>query len=501
MSRPFLSLQNVTIRHQNHVLFHDLNFEVQPGEQWALIGESGSGKSSLLKAIAGEMSVVGGQVRYGFYEEYLEQQPVPDIFFSFRNLLAMVGQKHTFKNLSTNTSTFYYQQRYHATDAEDAPTVEKYLTSVQPAVLADSWWTYARVISSFRLTELLQKQLIKLSNGETKRLLMAAAMLQNPKLLLLDMPLTGLDVESRAGFNQLLTEITSSGVTVILATSAQEIPEAITHVALLKKNRIVSAQPKAAYIPQRTKDQSNCPLKAELLSQLLSETESPEFSIIADLKNVTVTYGDKTVLDQVNWQVRQGERWALLGHNGAGKTTLLSLLNGDNPQAFSKDLTLFDRRRGTSETIWDIKKKIGFVSPELFQFFPHQQTCLQVVESGLYDTLGLFRKSQPGNATKARQWLELLGIAEEAQKPFRRVSASSQRLCLLARALIKHPPLLILDEPCQGMDAQQQERFEQVVDAICANSTTTLMYVTHYPEEIPSCVTKVLKLENGVVVS
>ena len=210
-------------------------------------------------------------------------------------------------------------------------------------------------------------------------------------------------------------------------------------------------------------------------------------------------YGEKTVLDQVNWHVRPGEHWALLGHNGAGKTTLLSLLNGDNPQAFSKDITLFDRKRGTGETLWDIRKKIGFVSPELFQFFPYQNTCLEVVESGFYDTLGLHRKSQPGNAAQALAWLELLGIAQEKDKPLRNVSASVQRLCLLARALIKNPVLLILDEPCQGMDAQQRQRFKELLEVICAHSSTTLLYVTHYAQEIPACVTRVLRLEQGKV--
>ncbi|KAA3436997.1 ATP-binding cassette domain-containing protein [Rufibacter hautae] len=500
MSSPFLALRNVTVRHLNHLIFKDLHFQVNAGEHWALVGESGSGKSSLLQVIAGKLVVVGGHVEHGFYEAYLETHSAPDPFFSFRDLLAKVGQKHSFRNFSSNTSDFYYQQRYHATEAQDAPTVEDYLAAVEAPHQDAPTWTLPKVIQSFGLQELRQKELIKLSNGETKRLLLAEALLRNPRLLLLDMPLTGLDVQTRTQFDGLLAQIMASGITVVMATSAQEIPEGITHVAVLEKGRIVSAQPKEQYEKSLQPDTETRKLDNVALVGLLSVEPAMAFETIVELKNVSVQYGSKMVLQNVDWQVRQGERWAVLGHNGAGKTTLLSLLNGDNPQAFSKDITLFDRRRGTGETIWDIKKKIGFVSPELFQFFPYHNTCLQVVESGVYDTLGMLKASQPENAARALQWLDLLGIAEDAPKTLRQVSASTQRLCLLARALIKNPPLLILDEPCQGMDDRQQEAFKQILNTLCAHSNTTLLYVTHYPGEIPECVTKVLRLENGQVV-
>ncbi|WP_066837493.1 ATP-binding cassette domain-containing protein [Rufibacter ruber] len=499
MPRSFLSLQNVTIRHQNHHVFQDLTFEVQPGEQWALVGESGAGKTSLLRAIAGELPLVGGLVTHGFLEEYLEKNPVQDSFFTYKNLVALVGQKHRFKSLSTNTGSFYYQQRYHAADAEDAPTVAAYLAEIDTVSTAAKTWTIDQLVQRLRLEGLLSKQLIKLSNGETKRLLLAQALLKQPKLLLLDMPLTGLDLETRTNFEELLAHLIASGVTVIMATSPDEIPASITHVAVLQNGQLISAQPKERYQGTPEPEGNSPALNPAGLNDLLPASPPVRYQTLVELKEVTVRYGEKTVLDQVNWHVRPGEHWALLGHNGAGKTTLLSLLNGDNPQAFSKDITLFDRKRGTGETLWDIRKKIGFVSPELFQFFPYQNTCLEVVESGFYDTLGLHRKSQPGNAAQALAWLELLGIAQEKDKPLRNVSASVQRLCLLARALIKNPVLLILDEPCQGMDAQQRQRFKELLEVICAHSSTTLLYVTHYAQEIPACVTRVLRLEQGKV--
>jgi len=219
------------------------------------------------------------------------------------------------------------------------------------------------------------------------------------------------------------------------------------------------------------------------------------------MNDVHIKYGEKVILDKVNWRVLPGERWALLGPNGAGKSTLLSLVNGDNPQAYANDIVLFDKKRGTGESIWDIKKKIGFVSPELHQYFPTDNSCLQVIESGYYDTLGLFRPSQKVKADTALAWMQALEIDKYARTLLKNIPASAQRLCLLARALIKNPDLLIFDEPCQGMDEHQQLNFKQIVNTICEISDVTLIYVSHYQHEIPDSVTKVLRLDKGMVVS
>ncbi|MFZ4100464.1 MAG: ABC transporter ATP-binding protein, partial [Sphingobacterium thalpophilum] len=220
---------------------------------------------------------------------------------------------------------------------------------------------------------------------------------------------------------------------------------------------------------------------------------------IIGMDNVSIRYGDKLILDQVSWQVKQGERWALTGHNGAGKSTLLSLINGDNPQAFANKITLFDQRKGSGESIWEIKKKIGYVSPELFQYFPMGSTCLQVIESGFDDTLGLFRVSSKSKAEASLRWMKLLRIEEYANTMFRNVPVSIQRICMLARAMVKNPVLLILDEPCLGLDFTQQEQFKNLIDEICRMSNLTLIYVSHYQHEMPESIRFSLKLVEGRV--
>jgi len=499
MGTQQLTIQHATVRYLNNVLFTNLNFTINKGDNWAIIGKSGSGKSALLQTIAGRFNVTGGEVKYHFFEDFLAGSTVKDDTLTHHKLIALVESKHHFRNLS-NTTEFYYQQRYNSSDSEDALTVEEYLQQIKVVPGVNIYWTFDKVIQTLNLDALRTKQLIKLSNGETKRLMLAAALLKNPVILLLDTPLTGLDVQTRAAFNVILNEITGSGITVIMATSPHEIPGSITHIAALDNGNIAQVIEKSDFNPGLFTEDPSTKFDRDKLSALLNIHENPHYNHIVQMNHVHIKYGDKVILNNINWQILPGERWALLGPNGAGKSTLLSLINGDNPQAYANDIILFDKKRGTGESIWDIKKKIGFVSPELHQYFPTDNSCLQVIESGYYDTLGLFRPSQKAKADAALQWMQALEIDQYARHLLKNIPASAQRLCLLARALIKNPDLLIFDEPCQGMDDHQQNHFKQVVNTICELSPVTLIYVTHYQHEIPDSVTKVLTLDKGMVV-
>jgi molybdate transport system ATP-binding protein len=170
---------------------------------------------------------------------------------------------------------------------------------------------------------------------------------------------------------------------------------------------------------------------------------------------------------------------------------------GDNPQAFANRISLFDRPRGSGESIWDIKKMIGFVSPELHHYFETGSRAGQVVASGLFDTIGLFRKPNPVQTDMVNRWMEATGIAHLAERPFANLSDGEQRLVLLTRALVKQPPMLVLDEPCQGLDEAETLRFNALVDRLCRRLGKTLLYVTHHPEDIPSCVTRRMTLSPG----
>jgi molybdate transport system ATP-binding protein len=499
MNTALLSIDHATLKLANTTVFSDLNFAVNRGENWALIGESGSGKSALLQIIAGKLHISAGSIHYYFHEDYLREHHPDDAHLTFHKLIGFVEPRHHFRNLS-NTSDFYYQQRYNSSDSEDALTVEEYLGSIRHYSETPGYWNLPGVMQRFNLEVLKTKQLIKLSNGETKRLLIAAALIKNPVVLLLDNPLTGLDVQTRAEFNRILADINSSGITVIMATSPFEIPDAITHIAVLKDGVIAQQVPAKDFDSSGFSRIDNGKLDLDELSALLNINPIPLYEWIVRMNNINITYGEKEILKNVDWQVRQGDRWALLGPNGAGKSTLLSLVNADNPQAYANDIILFDRKRGTGESIWDVKSKTGFVSPELYQYFPTDNSCLQVIESGFYDTMGLFRPGDPKKSALALRWMKALEIDRYARVLLKNIPASAQRLCLLARALIKNPTLLIFDEPCQGMDLHQQLHFKMLVDTICELSNVTLIYVTHYQNEIPDSVDKVLRLDKGKVV-
>ncbi|MES2279583.1 MAG: ATP-binding cassette domain-containing protein [Bacteroidota bacterium] len=484
----FISINNGSIGYSNHLVATSLNLEIKKGQHWALVGASGSGKTSLLQIIAGNLQLKKGEIIRHFAQA--EDGTITD----FHPLIAFVASKHHFRNLS-NTSDFYYQQRYNSSDSDDALTVSHYLESVGNKPAAAHHWDLDKTLSLLKLGPLADKQLIKLSNGETKRLMIAAALLKNPLLLLLDNPLAGLDTQTRADFNHIVSQIAATGITIIIATGPHEIPDAITHIGILQSGTL-TAFTKETYYPAAVSANEK-PLSGPELSPLLDRYPAPAYQSIVRMRNVNIRYGDKIILNSINWQISQGQRWALLGHNGAGKSTLLSLINGDNPQAYANDITLFDKKRGSGESIWDIKRKTGFISPELYQYFPADSSCLQTIESGYYDTMGLFRPSDKAKADRALHWMRVLEIDQYARQLLKNIPASAQRLCLLARAMIKCPALLILDEPSQGMDEQQIAHFKALVDTICNQTNITLIYVTHYAQHIPDSVQQVLRLSEG----
>jgi molybdate transport system ATP-binding protein len=498
LNNLLISLQDVSIRHFNTLVFEGLNFSLEKGQHWALVGKSGSGKSTFLDFIMGKASMARGEAYYPYFDRYIQEHHQDDPLFNRYKLITQVSARHEFRNLS-NTADFYYQQRFNSGDSEDADTVSTYLSSIR-VVNPLGLWTIQKTTERLRLTQLLDKEIIKLSNGETKRLMLAAALIKNPLLLLLDNPLNGLDVSALQDFNEFIREIAESGISIIMATPSSEIPDSITHVAVLENGKVISQCTANEFKPIGFHPIDQIQTNQDELKQLLSATPSVVYDTIIGMENVSIKYGEKQILDGVNWQLRQGERWALTGHNGAGKSTLLSLINGDNPQAFANKIILFDQRKGSGESIWEIKKKIGYVSPEFFQYFPMGSTCLHVIESGFDDTLGLFRISGKSRAETSLSWMKLLHISEFEGALIRNVPVSIQRICMLARAMVKNPSLLILDEPCLGLDVERQEQFKNLIDTICGITDLTLIYVSHYQDEMPLSITHSLKLDQGRVV-
>ena len=474
-----LHLEKVTVKLGGQTVLRTIDLTIQKGEQWAITGPSGSGKTVLAHTIAG---------RHFFSGTLIAGFATPE---TYHHSVMVVEQQHRFKDV-TNQSDFYYQQRYNSFDAERTVTAGQLLSetlSNQTDPGINQW------IQLLQIDHLMDEPLIQLSNGENKRLQLALALLQHPQLLILDNPFLGLDVQGRKALHEILLQLSNTGLSLLVITTPTEIPDCITHIATLESGVLSEGIPKKSFPPPGPVSPVIL-LQAEQLKNI-PVVQHEGFETPIRMKNVTIRYDGKTVLDNINWEVKKGERWSVSGPNGAGKSTLLSLLTGDNPQAYSNEIWLFDKKRGTGESIWDIKKRIGYVSPEMHLYFDYTATAFHAIASGLFDTIGLFRQLNADQEALVFQWIDLLQLNKVAHKLLKQLSSGEQRLVLLARALVKSPPLLILDEPCQGLDDVHVAMFRELVNTVCTGMSSTLIYVSHYKEEIPAVVTRHLQLEKG----
>lgn len=471
---PFnIELKNIAVQLSGQALLHPFDWTLKQGEQWLLTGASGSGKTTLAKVFTGSVFHSGTvNLPEGSRVHYIPQQ-------------------HHFKNRS-HTSDFYYQQRFQSQDAEDSLTIEEELEEALASV-PNKTWDYLRLL---HLDGMTQKPILQLSNGENKRLQLVKALLLEPTLLILDAPFTGLDVDGRKLLHGILQQLSANDIQLIVIGSIEELPDCITHVALLEEGQLKFAGAKESFFKEFNPKEPAAPLPDSLIAHL-KPYAGPPFEKAVELRNVHIEYGGNTILDKVKLSIHRGEKCCLSGPNGAGKSTLLSLITADNPQAYANDIYLFDRKRGSGESIWDIKKKLGYVSPELHLFFPLVSTCLEVIGSGLFDTVGLFRRLTEEQEEQVNEWLRILQLEKVADIPLHRLSLGQRQMALLGRALIKNPPLLVLDEPCQGLDASQTLFFNNLVDQICEHNNTTLLYVSHYAAQIPKCIERVIRIEAG----
>ena len=310
----------------------------------------------------------------------------------------------------------------------------------------------------------------------------------------------------------MLGQLISGGLRVLLITRG-ELPDWVTHVLELEnmavrwqgtsRNHLVRSRPWQPEAQARGtisgQENPSLALRAARVATALDDYVAlPKGSPLIELRGVNVTYGEREVLKNVSWTVHAGERWAVLGPNGSGKTTLLALLCGDHPQAYANDLWLFGRKRGSGESIWEIKSHIGLVSPELHLYFAEPLTAFQTAATGFFDVLA-HRPTSAAQDAEVRRLFEEFGLSSLGNRLFRQLSLGEQRLVLLVRALVKRPPLLVLDEPFQGLDEQAIERARGWLDQRL-EADQTLLFVSHHAEEIPRTVHRRLRLEAGCVV-
>ncbi len=362
-------------------------------------------------------------------------------------------------------------------------------------IIGDSEHSHS-AIAMLGIESLLDKPFKVLSTGQVRKVLLAKAIAAKPQLLILDEPFAGLDIASQHRLSCALSSLIKAGQSLIIIDFYHdELPDNIDKILLLNdgKNAIFDTREKV--LNSATWQQHN---KVEIsLPHHLPDCHHYEHldnsQAFASLKQVKVSYDDNLVFDGLDWDFMPNQHWRLAGPNGCGKSTLLSLINGDNPKAYGQDITLFGRKRGTGETVWDIKRHYGLISAQFHRDYRASTSVLGAIVSGFFDTIGLYDSPTDTQIEIAQQWLELLGLSSLAKQPFSQLSYGEQRLVLIVRAVVKLPLILILDEPCLGLDNHHRAQVLALVDYITRHSNTHVLFVSHDSRDKLDCLTHQLE--------
>jgi len=433
-----------------------VDFALAPGEHLAITGRNGAGKTMLVDMITGRHPLVPATVKYNFGPGASPLVSDNMRYIAFRDTYG-----------GDNDRTYFLQQRWNQMEIDaETPTVGQKLEEAYRLAGSDTPQRrelQRHLYELFDMQPLLDKYIILLSSGELRKFKLTAALFGDPRILIMDNPFIGLDAETRQQLRHLLGQLAGEQrlQLILVLSKSDEIPDFITHVVEVKDMVVGPKQPME----------------------------------VIHFNHVTIRYGQRTILSDLDWQVRRGEHWVLAGPNGSGKSTLLSLVCADNPQAYACDITLFGHRRGTGESIWDIKRRIGYVSPEMHRSYHRDIEAWRIVASGLKDTVGLYASPTDDEREQCLKWMAKFGIDHLARRSFLRMSSGEQRLVLLARAFVKEPELLILDEPLHGLDTENRLMVKGIIEDYCRQRDKTLIFVSHYQEEWPPCIDHVLNLE------
>ena len=426
----------------------------------AIVGRNGSGKTLYVDKMRKQMA--SDEVRY----------------IAFRDSYGVATDQ-----------AYYLQLRWnqHDIDAETPNTgelLEQAFRMTGPDSPTRRQWQ-RHVYDLFGMEPFLDKYIITLSSGELRKFQLAKTLLTQPKTLILDNPFIGLDAQTRDQLRTLLRLLAEEHQqTIILVVSRKEdIPDYATNIITIGD------------MPDDD-GQGLSEEKRQAILDLPAKTGDYCADEVVSMRKVSIRYDNRTILHDLDWRIMNGERWMLTGQNGSGKSTLLSLICADNPQGYACDISLFGRQRGSGESIWEIKRHIGYVSPEMHRSYHRDLPALRIVASGLKDTVGLYVQSTAEEREQCRWWMRIFGIEHLADRSFLQMSSGEQRLVLLARAFVKDPELLILDEPLHGLDNVNRRLAKDVIETFCQRRNKTLIFVSHYQDERPAVINRELVLKS-----
>jgi molybdate transport system ATP-binding protein len=346
------------------------------------------------------------------------------------------------------------------------------------------------------VTKTLNRSLKSMSSGEQKRVFLHYLLAQKFDFMILDNPFDNLDIATRENLKIMLCEASKKTIFIQLVHRERDLLPFINNILTIEnKCDFILQADKQAFLQQYHKQENQFP--NVIPPPLLVYEGVPEDLI--KFQNVRVSYNEKPILQDITWTIRKGEFWHLRGPNGSGKTTILSMITGDNPKGYGQNLTLFGIKKGSGESVWTIKENIGYVTPSMTDLFSTRHTLEQMLISGFHDSIGLYVYPTDSQVDTAKFWLKLIGMEEFTNKLFCMLSAGQQRMALVVRAMIKHPPLLILDEPIAGLDDYHSLLVVSLINKIAEESNTAILYVSHQDEEglFPKQVFDLIPTENG----
>lgn len=469
-----ITIENVDAKIGENAHLKQISLKIEPDEHWAIVGANGSGKTSVGKLLCNQLEICSGELNTVNKAE----------FVSFEKVIEILDFERA------NDDSDFLDRIDHGTPVREFILGKEATEEVALLDLAER----------MKFLPLLERGIRFLSTGEMRKVVICKALLQQPQLLVLDEPFDGLDQDSHHILQQLISDIIKKGIKVVLLLNRfSEILPEITHLAYVKDLAVFVSGDKEELLNSEALQRlhsfhSTLPATLPDIDASTLTPDLPAGVPLIEMNNIVVRYGDKHVLNNLNWTVMPGEHWKISGPNGAGKSTLLNLISGDNPQAYANDISLFGRKKGSGESVWEIKKHIGLVSSTLQQNYGLRIPVQTVGISGFFDSIGLYKKPTTKQQGIVMDWLRILHMEGRAKDPFRSLSYGEQRLVLLARAMVKQPPLLILDEPCQGLDDINRAMVLKLVDHLGQIGTTQILYVTHHAEDNIPCISNSLTL-------
>ena len=510
-----IKIENCRIENSRSILLQNISWEMKDGEVWLITGPNGSGKADFLNALSGNTGCKITPNTDGLFS---------DIFYDSTETVSLERAARLIQEERENDESDYIEGGVdigrtgrvfisQALNPESAAHLEN-----EPA------------IKLCGIEAILDRGLKYMSTGEIRRTLLARALLSGKKLLLLSDPFAGLDVQSRTILLEFFDSIAKRQLNANAASTDNrfphiilgmerwhEIPDAVTHVLEFREKKISFCGNRKDYEKllgerenqnKKEKEQNKKEFEEafrkttyyglDTASGLLDLREDHEAAdILVEMNDVNVGWGEHQVLRHLNWTLHRGEHWLVRGPNGSGKTTFLELITGDNMQVFSNDVRIFGNRRGSGETIWDIKKRLGIVSYRMHVEYRMLggTSLLAVIISGFRDSIGLYGENPTDlEIATAKKWLALGGFAGRESENFGSLSYGEQRAILILRSAVKSPEILILDEPCHGLDEQYRAKILQLMELIGNGGTTTMLHVTHDPSEVLPCEKHILEL-------